>query len=153
MTLLDSLLDAIIRLEGDALVMHVGERPYVLTTSSSTNSFRGPLSWGQVELSSRPLTAEAVLAMVGQMLPAEQLRILDDMGAVEHEIEAPGGGVTFVVVAARGGDDVWVEVRRKPEPVPEPVAARARRAIERMIAIGGQHPLSPVPEKTVDPGE
>jgi quinolinate synthase len=37
--------------------------------------------------------------------------------------------------------------------VPAPVAARARRSIERMIAIGGQQPLSPVPEKTVDPGE
>jgi quinolinate synthase len=37
--------------------------------------------------------------------------------------------------------------------VPAPIAARARRAIERMIAIGGQHPLSPVPETTVDPGE
>ncbi len=37
--------------------------------------------------------------------------------------------------------------------VPAPVAARARRAIERMIAIGGQQPLSPVPETTVDPGE
>ncbi|MDB4886861.1 MAG: quinolinate synthetase [Gemmatimonadetes bacterium] len=37
--------------------------------------------------------------------------------------------------------------------VPADVAARARRAIERMVAIGGQHPLSPVPETTVDPGE
>jgi quinolinate synthase len=37
--------------------------------------------------------------------------------------------------------------------VPLAVADRARRAIERMIAIGGQHPLSPVPETTVDPGE
>jgi quinolinate synthase len=37
--------------------------------------------------------------------------------------------------------------------VPAPVARRARRAIERMIAIGGQQPLSPVPETTVDPGE
>jgi quinolinate synthase len=37
--------------------------------------------------------------------------------------------------------------------VPAPVAARARRAIERMIAIGGHQPLSPVPEKSVDPGE
>jgi quinolinate synthase len=37
--------------------------------------------------------------------------------------------------------------------VPAPVADRARRAIERMIAIGGQHPLSRVPETTVDPGE
>ena len=37
--------------------------------------------------------------------------------------------------------------------VPAEVAARARRAIERMVAIGGQHPLSPVPETTADPGE
>ena len=37
--------------------------------------------------------------------------------------------------------------------VPAAVADRARLAIERMIAIGGQHPLSPVPETTVDPGE
>ena len=37
--------------------------------------------------------------------------------------------------------------------VPDDVANRARRAIERMIAIGGQHPLSPVPDTTIDPGE
>jgi len=37
--------------------------------------------------------------------------------------------------------------------VPPPIANRARRAIERMIAIGGQQPLSPIPDKTVDPGE
>ncbi|MBA3340769.1 MAG: quinolinate synthase NadA [Gemmatimonadaceae bacterium] len=32
-------------------------------------------------------------------------------------------------------------------------AARARKAIERMIAIGGHHPLSLKPETTEDPGE
>ncbi len=37
--------------------------------------------------------------------------------------------------------------------VRKPVADRARRAIERMIAIGGQNPLSPVPATTADPGE
>jgi quinolinate synthase len=33
------------------------------------------------------------------------------------------------------------------------IADRARLAIERMIAIGGQRPLSPRPETTEDPGE
>ena len=33
------------------------------------------------------------------------------------------------------------------------LAARARLAIERMVAIGGHAPLSPVPQSTVDPGE
>jgi len=37
--------------------------------------------------------------------------------------------------------------------VPDDVAARARRAIERMVAIGGQTPLSPAPAFTLDPGE
>jgi quinolinate synthase len=37
--------------------------------------------------------------------------------------------------------------------VPPEIADRARTAIERMIAIGGHQPLSPVPESSVDPGE
>jgi quinolinate synthase len=39
--------------------------------------------------------------------------------------------------------------------VPADVAARARTAIERMIAIGGRSgpSLSPIPESTIDPGE
>ena len=32
-------------------------------------------------------------------------------------------------------------------------AARARLAIERMVSIGGQHPLSPDPTTAEDPGE
>src|SRR3954466_2760440 len=133
-TLLESLLDAIVRLDGEALIMHVGEKPYVVLSSTSTNMFRGPLSWGQVELSSRALSADAVLSMLGQMLSPEQRRLLDDIGAVEHEIDAPGGlDERFVVTAARGGDDVWVEVRRRPRPVegpalPEPVAAAVTMA-------------------------
>jgi len=37
--------------------------------------------------------------------------------------------------------------------VPPDVASRARLAIERMVSIGGQTPLSPAPEGTKDPGE
>ena len=115
MTLLDSLLDAIVRLEGDALVMHVGEKPYVVTTSSAMSAYRGPLAWGQVELSSRVLTPDAVMSMVGQILPADQRNALDEIGAVEHEIASPAGVVDrFSVVAARGGDDIWLELRRLP---------------------------------------
>ena len=33
------------------------------------------------------------------------------------------------------------------------IASRARRAIERMVSIGGQTPLSPAPAGTTDPGE
>ncbi|MBA3670620.1 MAG: quinolinate synthase NadA [Gemmatimonadaceae bacterium] len=37
--------------------------------------------------------------------------------------------------------------------VPVEIADRARLAIERMVAIGGHHPLSPVPGHSIDPGE
>jgi twitching motility protein PilT len=133
--LLDSLLDAIVRLEGDALVMHVGEKPYVITTSAAMNAYRGPLAWGQVELSSRVLTFDAVSSMLAQILPVDQQRALDEMGAIEHEILPPDGILDrFTVVAARGGEDVWVEVRRKPTPpavadVPEPVEAEPQAAV------------------------
>lgn len=132
MKLLDSLLDAIVRLEGDALVMHVGEKPYVITASASMNAYRGPLAWGQVELSSRVLTFDAVSSMLGQILPGDQLQALDEYGAIEHEIASPSNiSQRFTVIAARGGEDVWVEVRRKPEEVaaPEPVVEEPAAAV------------------------
>ncbi len=100
--MVNSLLTAIVRADGDALVMHVGERPYVVASS------------GPVELSSRPLTLEAVAGMLGQLLPVDSRRALEELGAVEHELPpSPAAqGDRFTVVAARGGDDIWVEVRR-----------------------------------------
>src|SRR5829696_10332542 len=86
--LLDSLLDAIVRLDGDALVMHVGEKPYVVTTSEATNQFRGPLAWGQVELSTRVLTTDAVGGMLGQILPLDQRSALDEFGATDYDVAA-----------------------------------------------------------------
>jgi twitching motility protein PilT len=111
MSLIDSLLSAIIRLDGDALVMHVGEKPYVVTSSAEMNAFRGPLAWGQVELSSKPLTTEAVSAMLDQLLPEEVRRSLEEVGAVEHELPQTQHDSRFVVIAARGGLDIWLEIR------------------------------------------
>ncbi len=126
MKLLDSLLDAIVRLEGDALVMHVGEKPYVVTASSSMNAYRGPLAWGQVELSSRVLTFDAVSSMLGQILPADQQLALTEFGAIEHDIPSPAGVADrFTVIAARGGEDVWVELRRRPIEIPQVQAPEA----------------------------
>src|SRR4029077_14282181 len=110
----------------EALVIHAGEKPYVV----------GPA--GQVELAKRPLTMEAVKGIVSQLLPGEVSPALDEIGAVQHEIVSPPGfpGESFTVVAARGGDDMWVEVRRRkvavadavPEVSFEPTAQRLARA-------------------------
>lgn len=102
MPLVESLLTAIVHADGDALVLHVGEKPYVVAGSRL------------VELSSRALTMEALVAMIGEILPEPSRQALADLGAVEHELPATPAvpGERFTVVAARNGEDIWVEIRR-----------------------------------------
>src|SRR5258707_11860718 len=103
MSLVPSLLQAIVRVDGDALVMHAGDKPFVLSPT------------GQVDLASRGLTLEAVNGIVAQLLPIELQNALDEFGAVQYELApmAEFPGEHFTVVAARGGDDVWAEIRRR----------------------------------------
>ena len=110
-SLVDSLLGAIVRLEGDALVLHTGEKPYVVTSTTAMHALRGPVLWGQVELSTRSLTSDAITSMLEHLLTAEQRRVLDELGAVENELPATTEHPAFTVIAARGGDDIWVEVK------------------------------------------
>jgi twitching motility protein PilT len=100
--LVELLLGAIIRPDGDALVMHVGEKPYVVATS------------GAVELSSHALTFDALNAVIDQALPADSRRALEELGAVEYDLPAfrTAPGERFTMVAARGGSDIWIEIRR-----------------------------------------
>src|SRR6185312_7201657 len=90
----------------EALVMHAGDKPYVVAPS------------GQVELASKGLTLDAVNGIVSQLLPPDVFNALDEFGAIQHELAAQPGftGESFTVVAARGGDDVWVEIRRRKIP-------------------------------------
>ncbi|MGD9902676.1 MAG: type IV pilus twitching motility protein PilT [Vicinamibacterales bacterium] len=133
MPLVDSLLTAIVRSDGDALVLHVGEKPYVVAAA------------GPVELSRQGLGLGAMEGLLAQLLSAEALRGLREMGAVEHELASiPAAGADrFTVVAARGGDDIWIEVRRHrrvrpPAPVAEPVAT-----VEAAIAAAAEPPSVP----------
>src|SRR5436190_8165725 len=102
MTLVPSLLQAVIRVDGEALVMHPGDKPYVVSPT------------GQIELAPKGLTLEAVDGIVAQLLSAESRDALDEFGAVQYELTASEfPGEHFTVVAARGGDDLWVEIRRR----------------------------------------
>ena len=89
-----------IRADGDALVMHVGERPYVVVGA------------GTQELSSQILNPGAMTGMLQQLLPAAAQDSLEEFGAVEHRLP-PRDHDAFTVVAARGGDDIWIEIRRR----------------------------------------
>jgi twitching motility protein PilT len=101
--LVSSLLQAIVNIDGDALVMHSGDKPYVVSPS------------GQVELASRGLTLEAVNGIVMQMLPAEYQQALDEFGAIQYALtlKAEFPNERFTVVVSRDDDDVWAEVRRR----------------------------------------
>ena len=156
MAFVDSLLTAIVRSDGDALVLHVGERPYVVAAS------------GQVELSSRGLTLEAMAGMLGRLLSPDAAKSLDDLGAVEHELPPSFAtpGERFTVVAARGGNDIWIEIRRQrrvappapPAPLDEvPAAAVATqpevvRAQPEPVALEPEPPSVPHPAVAAEPG-
>ena len=90
------------RVDGDALVMHAGDKPYVVTPT------------GQVDLATKGLTLDAVDGIVGQLLSSESRSSLEEFGAVQYELPAMAEfpDQRFTVLAARGGDDLWVEVRR-----------------------------------------
>ena len=141
--MVNSLLTAIVRADGDALVMHVGEPPYVVSAT------------GPIQLSSRPITVDAVAGMLAQLLPAESRRVFEELGTVEYDLppSAFADGERFTAVVAGGGDDVWIEIRRNralaegrarpgeraasrrtggvaPEPEPEPVEPAAPEPVE-----------------------
>jgi twitching motility protein PilT len=141
--LVPSLLQAIIRINGEALVMHPGDKPYVV----------GPA--GQVELASRGLTFDAVNSIVLQLLPLEVQQALDELGAVQYPMprQAEFPHERFTVVVARSASDVWAEIRRKrvPDdrilaevpvvPAPQPAADALRPPVAATAA-----PPPPPPE-------
>jgi twitching motility protein PilT len=106
MSLVNSLLRAIVHADADALVLHAGDKPYVV----------GPR--GQVDLASRGLTLDAVNGVMRQLLPPEVQRALDEFGAAQYELPPRPDfrQEQFTVVAARGGDDLWAEIRRRRVP-------------------------------------
>ena len=142
MSLVPSLLQAIVQMDGEALVMHAGDKPYVVTPG------------GQVDLASRGLTLEAVNGVISQLLPAEVLSSLDEFGAAQYQLPPRSDFPQehFTVVAARGGDDLWAEIRRRKIPgegfVPENIydsAASAGNLRNQETAAASPRPVADQP--------
>jgi twitching motility protein PilT len=141
--LVTSLLTAIVRADGDALVLHAGERPYVVAPS------------GQSELASRALTLDAMKGMLGELLPPDCRRTLDEDGAVQHDLTSGGfPDQRFTVVAARGGEDIWIEIRRHRE-ARELAAPVELEPVMHVVAPEPELPaevwLEPAPTSTPEP--
>ena len=93
MPLVDSFLAAIVRDDGESLVLHVGERPVVV-------SARGPK-----EIASSAMSLESMDALLGELLSFDSRQALTEFGAVEADLP-PSTLVPderFTVVGARGG--------------------------------------------------
>lgn len=129
MSLVPSLLRAIVTIDGDALVLHVGDKPYVLSAS------------GQIDLAPRGLTYDAIAGVIAQLLPEESQKALQEYGAAQHELSdlEDFPGEQFSVVAARGGDDVWVEIRRRRQVSP----AQTHQEPTADVASGVRHDETP----------
>lgn len=142
MHLVDSLLAAIVREDGESLVLHVGERPIVVAA-------RGPM-----EVASSPMTLESMDSLLGELLKPDSQQALAEFGAVESELGASAivPGEQFTVVAARGGDDIWIELRRRRPAAPRPPQERsAVPASTEIVAALTSRPGPPVsiPEPAV----
>ena len=92
MSLVPSLVRAIVTIDGEALVLHVGDKPYVLSST------------GQIDLAQRGLTYDAVAGVIAELLPEQSQRALQEYGAAQHEL--PGVDVEV----EEGGKD---RVRRR----------------------------------------
>ncbi len=122
-----------VRADGDALVMHVGERPYVVVGA------------GTLDLSTQILNLDAMTGMLQQLLPTAAQDSLEEFGAVEHRLQAHEGD-TFTVVAARGGDDIWIEIRRRRQAAAVVAAVAAPPA-----PVAADPPPSPIIVESVAP--
>ncbi len=141
MSLVPSLLHSILQVNGEALVLHVGEKPYVVTPT------------GQVELAPKGLTYEAVSGIVSQLLSVESQRALDEFGAAQYELPASPDFPYehFTIVAACGGHDVWCEIRRRRVPDEDFVPGDIFEKPPETDAPAPAAPVAAAPKLTVVP--
>src|SRR5687767_1438281 len=108
------------------------------------------------------LSTEGMIRRPGES-PADTFIVATEVGIL-HRLRKANPTKTFIPASERA-QCAYMKVTTLPKvlrslerlehhiTVRGDVAARARRAIERMVAIGGQTPLSPAPASTPDPGE
>lgn len=100
--LLPSLFQAIVHVDGDALVMRPGEQPLVVA------------SWGQVKVVIPELTLDSVNE-VAQLLPQEVQDALDELGAARYDFPRDDKFPhdQFTLSVTREDDEGWAEIRRR----------------------------------------
>lgn len=149
--LVPSLLQALVVIDGESLVLHTGERPYVVAER------------GQIPLAKSPLMPSAVDEVMEELLPPAARQAIEATGATQFVLPDHPllPGERFSVVAARAGTDGWLEIRRlsaadrtpsagESEDVdlsrPAPVLTLDRRRVHREPAPAAAPPQTAGPE-------
>jgi twitching motility protein PilT len=102
MSVLPSLMRVISSVDGECLVLQTGETPYVFSGGN------------QIPLAAQRLSSRAVWRIIERVLPQASRRALEERGVVQYEFDlADLPGDRFSVVAARAGDEAWMEIRRR----------------------------------------
>ena len=100
--LVPSLLRILVHADGDALVVHMGDRPHVVASGV------------RVDLGTRDLPVDVIHQLVEQLLPTAAHTALDELGVVAYVLPQlptfPGEHFTVVVT---GGDDLRVVIQRR----------------------------------------
>src|SRR3954468_15122419 len=102
MSLIPSLLRAIVTVGGEALVLQAGEKPYVSSAA------------GPIDLAGGGMSADAIADVISQLLPPNSQTVLTQFGAVQHDLGdiADFPGEHFRVVATNEGTTLGLEIRR-----------------------------------------
>jgi len=105
MATVTALLHALVRLDGETIVMREGDIPYIVSER------------GQQTLGSRPLPSDALSAILEALVPADVLDALDEVGSVEYEHPevADLAGERFTIVATDDRESLRVDIRRDAE--------------------------------------
>ena len=103
------LLRALDKVGGQAVVLHTGDRPYIVTP---TQRWESPLE---------PLTMPVMRTMLADLLPDDSCDAFDEVGSMKydgpHLQQKPAAKLT--VVAGWFGSDLWVELRRDAMDAPD----------------------------------
>jgi twitching motility protein PilT len=119
MSWVPQLLHAIVAANGDAVVLHTGDTPYVAGAGTET------------EIAGEKLTVQAVDDVLKQLLPEPSQKTLDLFGSIRYECPPFDAypDDRFVVVALRQADGLWLEIRRERVKAQPPAAGTVSKGV------------------------
>ncbi len=121
MDMLSSLCAAMVRANGDSLVLESGRAPYVIA------------GLDRQEVAKSTLSDNALEALVAQVFSETGRQAFRDSGSTLEQIDVPSSGLTLTATARRQDDGIFIELRRAPAGIEEPVATPTVDADESLF--------------------